>query len=256
MMSSMLRCRLCGEKLTVRNNTTKDIAYYVCKARKEDGITGCQLPYININKFDKRILEVMLEDILAPENVQGAIDHISNELSGPYEQQAATVLALEDQIRKAKEQQDRVMTAYEQGAYTVTDFAKRMEPLRHTEAELATKKKEAERQLDQQAAIIAEPATVLEFARQAAEFIKHSTPKQRKQVLQRFVKCVWIEPGKDRKEQARAKIQYRVPLPRDAGKSKNSERELALGEGPVSPSALLSPQGRAASSGRGHPEPG
>ena len=244
MMSSMLRCRLCGEDLTVRNNTTKGIAYYVCKARKEDGIAGCQLPYINIERFDKKFLEVMLEDVLSPENVQRAIDHIANELSGPYEQQAATVLALEDQISKAKDQQDRVMAAYEAGAYTVTDFAKRMEPLRRTEVDLVAKKREAERQLDQQAAIIAEPATVLKFARQVAEFIRHSTPKQRKQVLKRFVKCVWIEPGKDKKEQARAKILYRVPLPRDAGKSKNSERELALGEEPVSPSALLSPHAR------------
>ena len=136
------------------------------------------------------------------------------------------------------------MAAYEAGAYTVTDFAKRMEPLRRTEADLVAKKKEAERQLDQQAAIIAEPATVLEFARQVGEFIKHSTPKQRKQVLKRFVKCVWIEPGKDKKEQARAKILYRVPLPRDAGKSKNSEREPALGEEPVTPSTLFGPNRR------------
>ena len=244
MMSGLLICRLCGSPLTVRNNTTKGIAYYVCKARKDDGIAGCPLPYINIERFDKKFLEVTLDDILVPENVQGAIDHIASELSGPYEQQAATVLALEADIRKVKEQQDRVMAAYEAGAYTVTDFTKRMEPLRRTEADLETKRKEAERQLDQQAAIIAEPTTVLEFARQVAEFIKHSTPKQRKQVLKRFVKCVWIEPGKDKKEQAKAKIMYRIPLPRDAGKSRNSERELALGEEPVNPSALLSPHAR------------
>ena len=187
----------------------------------------------------------MLDDILSPENVQGAMDHIASELSGPYEQQAATVLALEDQIHKVKDQQDRVMTAYEAGTYTVTDFARRMDPLRRTEAELEAKKKEAERQLDQQAAIIAQPAAVLEFARQVGEFIKHSTPKERKQVLKRFVKCVWIEPGKDQKERARAKILYRIPRERDAGKSKTSERELALEEEPVSPSALLSPPERA-----------
>ena len=242
MMTGMLRCRLCGKPLTVRYDREKGIGYYVCKARKEDGLAGCELPYVNIEKFDKKFLEVMLEDILAPGNVKAAIDQIANELSGPYEQQAATVSALEDQISKVKDQQDRVMAAYEAGAYTVTDFAKRMDPLRSAEAELASKKKEAERQLDQQAAIIAQPATVLEFARDVGEFIKHSTPKERKQVLKRFVKCVWIEPGKTKKGKARAKIVYRIPLPRDAGKSRNSELELALGEEPVSPSTLLSPQ--------------
>ena len=46
----------------------------------------------------------------------------------------------------------------------VSGFAKRMDPLRSAEAELASKKKEAERQLDQQATIIAQPATVHQFA--------------------------------------------------------------------------------------------
>ena len=41
MLTSLLWCRLCGAKLTVRNNTTKGIAYYVCTCRKDDGIAGC-----------------------------------------------------------------------------------------------------------------------------------------------------------------------------------------------------------------------
>ena len=211
MMSGMLLCRLCGAKLTIRNNTHKGIAYYVCTARKDDGVAGCELTYINIKKFDKQFLETLLEKILAPEHVQALIEHIASELSGPYEQQAAIVLALEDQIRKAKDQQVRVMTAYEEGAYPVTDFTRRIDPLRRAEAELEVKKQEAERQLDQQAAIIAKPETVLAFAKQVESLIKHSTPKQRKQTLQRFVKCVWVTPPDDNAKEVKMRIDYPSP---------------------------------------------
>ena len=236
MMTGMLKCRLCGKNLTGRYNKNRT-RQYICKNRKDHGIAGCELPYLNVEEFDERFLKVILDDLLAPENVLDAIDQIKKQLSGPYEQQAATVLALEDQIRKAEDRRGRVMAAYEDSAYSVSDLAKRMEPLRHSQDELLTKKVEAERLLDQQAAVVAQPEMVLNFAREVGEFIKHSTAQERKQVLLKFIKCVWIEPG-------RGRVVYSVPLPRDAGKSKHSETELALDEEPVRPSTLLSPHSR------------
>ena len=91
--------------------------------------------------------------------------------------------------------------------------------------------------LDQQAAVIAKPQMVLDFARDVGEFIKHSAAKERKQVLKKFVKTIWVHPG-------RVKIIYSIPLPRDAGKSKNSDTELGPYGDPVSSSALLSPHTR------------
>ena len=61
-----------------------------------------------------------------------------------------------------------------------------MDPLLSAEAELASKKKEAERQLDQQAAIIAQPATVLRDAE--AKPMPHSIVTQRE-------KCSEFPPG-------------------------------------------------------------
>ena len=235
MLTSMLRCDLCGQKLTGKYSKHAGLRYYVCTNRKKHAIAGCELPFVNAANCDQEVLRIILDDLLSTENLQAAMDIIGKELSGPYEQQATTVRILEDQIQKVQEQQERVMQAYETGAYSVTDFAKRMEPLRHSEAELAKKKVDAERDLDQQAAVIAKPQMVLDFARDVGEFIKHSAAKERKQVLKKFVKTIWVHPG-------RIKIIYSVPLPRDAGKSKNSDTELGPSGDPVSPSALLSPR--------------
>ena len=129
------------------------------------------------------------------------------------------------------------MHAYEAGAYSVTDFAKRIDPLRRSEADLTKKKAAAESDLNQQAAVIAKPQMVLDFAKDVGEFIRHSSAKERKQVLKKFIKTIWVYPG-------RVKIIYSIPLPRDAGKSGNSETEPGPEKDPVSPSALLTPGNR------------
>ena len=234
MLTSMLRCGLCGEKLTGLYSKEARIRYYVCTERKHHAIAGCELPFVNVQKCDSEVLRVILDELLAPENLQTAIDLISKELSGPYEQQASTVSTLEGQIRKVQEQQERVMQAYEARAYSVTDLAKRIEPLRRSEADLAKKKADAESELNQQAAVIANPQMVLDFAKDVGEFVRHSSAKERKQVLKKFIKTIWVYPG-------RVKIIYSIPLPRDAGKS---ETEPGPFQDPVSPSALLSPHTR------------
>jgi DNA invertase Pin-like site-specific DNA recombinase len=233
MLTSMLCCGICGDKLTGMYSKHAGIRYYVCPRRKRHAIAGCELPFVNVAKCDQEVLSVILDDLLSPENLEAAMGMIAKELSGPYEQQATTVRALEDQIRKVLEQQERVMQAYEAGAYTVTDFAKRMEPLRRSEAELSKKKADAESDLDQQAAVIANPQMVLAFAKDVGQFIKNSTAKERKQVLKKFVKTVWVHPG-------RIKIIYSIPLPRDVGKSNNSDEEPGPFGDPVSSTALLS----------------
>ena len=91
-------------------------------------------------------------------------------------------------------------------------------------------------ELDNEAAILAKPAQILQFVSQVADFIKHSPPKDRKQMLKRFIKCVWIEPGK-------ATIVYRIPLPNDAKRPQATELVLALDE-PVPPTVHVSPHAR------------
>ena len=157
MMTGMLKCRLCGRNLVGRLTKDGSMRHYVCGARKEDGAAGCELPYVNVKSFDQKILNIILDDILSPHNVLVAIDKIAEELSGPYEQQAATVMELEAEIRKVQERRDRIMTGYEAGAYAITEFARRMSTLRGREAELEFQRAEAARQMNDQAAIIANP---------------------------------------------------------------------------------------------------
>ena len=179
------------------------------------------------------MLRVVLEDILCPSNVQTAIEKMSEELTKPYEEQHATLQAIESKITDLDQRQARVMEAYEAGAYTVDDYSRRVTPLRTAEADLKEQAAEVARELDHQTAVLAKPEEILQFASNLCDFLKHSSPKDRKQMLNRFIKCIWIEPGK-------GTVVYRIPLPRDAKRPHATELVLALDE-PVPPTVRLTP---------------
>ena len=128
------------------------------------------------------------------------------------------------------------MEAYEKGAYDVDDYTKRITPLRKTEADLKQHLADATREIDHQTDVLARPEEILAFTAQVADFIRHSLPKDRKQMLRRFIQCVWIEPGK-------ATVVYRIPLPKDAKRPSATELVLARRE-PVPPIARLTPHAR------------
>ena len=182
------------------------------------------------------MLRVVLDDILCPSNVQVAIAKMSEELTKPYEEKYAVLQTIESEIADLNKRQSRVMEAYEAGAYTVDQYSHRIAPLRATEADLKAKMEDVAGELDHQTAVLARPEEVLQFASQLSDFLKRSSPKDRKQMLNRFIKCIWIEPGK-------GTVVYRIPLPRDAKRPHATELVLALEE-PVPPTIRLTPHTR------------
>ena len=234
-MSGLLQCWKGGEKLVVRPSKNQTYAFYQCPIRRHDGVEACDCPNLNIQKFEKKFLTALFDDILCPSNVQAAINKMSEELTGPYDEQNARAQAIEKELLDVAKRQARVMEAYEKGAYDVDDYTKRITPLRKTEADLKQHLADATREIDHQTDVLARPEEILAFTAQVADFIRHSSPKDRKQMLKRFSQCVWIEPGK-------ATVVYRIPMPKDAKRPSATELVLARRE-PVPPIARLTPAG-------------
>ncbi len=221
MMSGLLKCRKCGENLQVRPRKDSSICDYVCKTRRHETVSTCDCPNLCSQEFEPMFLKAVTEDILSPSNTAAAIEVVSRELLIPYEEQLSRLKLIEKEIIELGRRQDRVMAAYEAGAYSVEDFTERMQPLRKQEAELEEKKTRANRELSRDAAMVADPQMVIDFAKDMAKLIRHSQPKERRELIQRVVTCVWIEPG-------RATIVYRIPMPSDGPNPRGTRRELAL----------------------------
>ena len=236
MMSGMLKCRRCGKGLNVRPSKNQTSKFYQCNTRRHDGVEVCDCPNLNIMEFENRCLAAVLNDILCPTNVQTAIDKMSDELTGPYQEQRARFGAVEKELVDLAERKDRVMEGYEKGVYDLEDYARRIAPVREAQESLKKQLADAGREMDHQTDVLARPEQILAFTSQVAQFIEHSSPKDRKQMLNRFIVCVWIEPGK-------ATVVYRIPLPKDAKRPEAKELVLAL-DGPVPPIERVSPHAR------------
>ncbi len=235
-LSGMLKCRRCGASLSIRPSKKGTSRYYQCRTRRREGVEMCNCPNLNAVKLDERFVEAVLEDILSPSNVESAVRRMSEEITDPYKEQKARLEVLRKELLEIELRKARVMDAYEKGAYSVDDYTRRTAPLREAEAGLRQTIAETSERLEHEAAVVAGPGEILEFTADVAEFIRSSSPKERKNMLRRFVKCVWIEPGK-------GTVEYRIPLPRDAKRPEARELALAL-EGPVPPTGRLTPHTR------------
>ena len=122
MLSGLLRCRMCGNSMIVRPARKGRYRYYMCRTRRHDGQAGCEAPTLNVKALEDRFLEAVIGDLLREDNIRAAIGRIAEELTGPYEEQTARLESVGEELRRVEEQQDRIMTAYERGAYTVEDF--------------------------------------------------------------------------------------------------------------------------------------
>ena len=245
MLSGLLKCRKCGATLQVRPRNDPSVCDYVCKTRRHETVSGCDCPPIHSWDFEPLLLKAVTEDILSPKSMATAIEVVARELAIPYEEQRSRVELIAKEIADLEKKKDRIMTAYEAEAYTVEEMRKRKAPLQQQKAVLEEKKTQANRELNRDAAIVAKPQMVIDFAQDMSKLIQYSQPKECRQLIQRFVTCIWIEPG-------RATIVYRLPMPSDGHNPRANKRELALDGEPVTvwPTARGGPHTRGSTRSR------
>ena len=239
LMSDLLVCVNCDEILQVRPSQDPSECSYTCKIRRHSP-EDCECPILKSRDYEPRFLRAVVEDILSPRNIAAATEIISEELKIPYQEKQAAMDLIEKELTKLERREDRIKTAFEDETYDSEEYKRRMTPVRERKAELKAKQSEVRTEMGRDAAIVADPQGVLDFAQNMTKLLRHASPKEARQLLQRFIKCVWVEPG-------RTIIEYRIPLPNDGPNPGATRRELALRDGePVSvrPTAQSSPRPR------------
>ncbi len=178
LMSGLLLCGICGELLQVRPRKTSSCDYQ-CKTRRHKGVDVCECPNVPSEIFEPRCLKAVTEDILSPRNVEAACEIISRELEVPCQEKQAAMDLIKKELTKLESREDRIMTAFEDGVYASEEYSRRMTPLRERKADLKAKQSEACMEMDRDAAILADPQGVLDFAKDMAQLIRHSPRRRR-----------------------------------------------------------------------------
>ena len=162
-------------------------------------------------------------DILTEENIRSLITQIRKELGDVHKEQKDNLKGIEKRLAEVDQRQNRIILAYETGKMSLETYSERMDDLENMQQQLEQAKASANSTMDDRSTILENPDAVVAYAKELTEFLRLGGIGKAKPFLRRFVKHVWIEPG-------RGIIEYKIPLPNGSIHAGKTKREMALTE--------------------------
>jgi site-specific DNA recombinase len=116
LLSGLLRCGCCGERLHGVAAKSSKHFYYACRKYYDEGPHACQLGLIHRGRLDAIVLEKVRDVLLEPTYVAELAAMVNSELGDRETVFAGEQLGLDEAIKKARAQLDRLLDALENGA--------------------------------------------------------------------------------------------------------------------------------------------
>ena len=223
LLTGLIKCRQCGGTMIARPAKGGKYVYLTCDSRIQHGVETCDTPALNVNRIDPLVLDAILQDILTEENIRSLITQIRKELGDVHKEQKDNLKGIEKRLAEVDQRQNRIILAYETGKMSLEKYSERMDDLENMQQQLEQAKASANLTMDDRSTILENPDAVVAYAKELTEFLRLGGIGKAKPFLRRFVKHIWIEPG-------RGIIEYKIPLPDGSIHAGKTKRELALTE--------------------------
>ena len=225
LLSGMVKCRQCGSSYTYATaGKKKEIyRYLVCDKRKNEGIAGCDSPWLPKDEFETLVMDKTLSDILVANTIDPALQELRAESGGPVTKAQREADDKEKRLADIDRRQDRIFMAYENGEVDLERYGKRNRELEDAKSRIQAEHQKDKDTTGQTAIILENPATVLAYTQELNEFLRTEEKTRCKPWLESFIKYIWVEPG-------RGTVQYRIPLPGGSRFSGQTRRTFDLGE--------------------------
>ena len=238
LLSGMVKCRQCGSYYTyaTAGKGGKIYRYLVCNKRKNEGIKGCDSPWLPMDWFETLIMEKTLSDILVPGNIDQALQELRDETEAPVTKARRELDDIYTRLADIDRRQDRIFAAYENDDVDLERYGKRNRELEEAKTRIMAEHQKAMATMDQGAIILENPGDVLAYTQELNQFLRSEEKTRCKPWLESFIKCIWVESG-------RGTVQYRIPLPGGSRFSGQTRRTFELGGG-VRRSTRAAPQAR------------
>ena len=234
-LSGLVWCRLCNYKYSYKQGSgrSKNYQYLKCTTRFENGIAVCDGPPVPADDFEQRFMKATLHDILTPENVNRLMEELQATSGNAHAEAMEKMQGLEKKLEEVSRREDRIIIAYEMEELSLEKYSERRRELKAMRASLEAAKESAIAGLGDEAAILENPQAVLDYTSEVNEFLRTAETSRCKTWIKRFIKCIWVEPGK-------ATIEYSIPFPDGPGGRGITRREFDLA-GPVHSSVRPGP---------------
>ena len=145
----MLKCGKCGASMVSSTGKGGKYVYYACRTYLREGKTGCSGHRVPVRKFEKQVVDQILDWAFGEENVKALVAAVRKALSerrGPTRELRAKVEDLENRLA-------RYYDAFEEGTLNPSDVSDRV-------SKLQAQKKEIEAELAERVNIKELPASI------------------------------------------------------------------------------------------------
>ena len=208
LLSGIISCSLCGDKVQPHPAKSGQYAYYNCKTKTTLSKNECDCPPQNSTKLEKIVMEKIREDILVDANINHLIDQVRADTSRFSMDYAAQMADLDKKLEQIGRREDRALQAFEMDTITREKYLERMNALKEDRERLEQDKANAEATVGEDAMILTDPKSVSDHATQLREFLETVEPSEWKPIIRTFVKNVSIGYNE-------GVITYKIPLPDD-----------------------------------------
>ena len=241
LLSELVKCRQCGSSVTYATGGKKGKTYHylLCSNRKDNGLEGCDSPWLPAEEFEALVMAEILDDLLTPEHNRNLIEELRAESGEAITKARKRAEDIEKRLREIDQRQDRLLVAYELGKVELPRYSAHNEDLEEMRKRTEAERDNAMSAMDEHDVILENPGDVVEYTKELASFLRSEETGRCRPWLKTFLRCIWIEPG-------RGSLQYRIPLPTGGRFPGQTRRSFELGE-KVRRSTRSAPHGRGCS---------
>ena len=208
LLSGIISCSLCGDKVKPQPAKSGEYAYYVCKTRTELTKSVCDCPRQNSTELEAIVIAKIREDILVDANINYLIDQVRADTTRFSVDYAAQMADLDKRLKQISRRQDKAYKAWELDTITQEKYLERMNALKEDTERLEQDKVNAEAIMGEDAMILTDPKSVRDHAAQLREFLETVEPSEWKPIIRTFVRNISIG-------YTEGVITYKIPLPDD-----------------------------------------
>ncbi|MEW5826865.1 MAG: recombinase family protein [Candidatus Bipolaricaulota bacterium] len=192
LLSGLLRCGICGERLNGVAAKSSTHFYYACRKYYDEGPHACKLGLIHRGRLDAIVLEKVRDVLLEPAYLAELAAVVNAELGGREAILADEQHGVDEAIKKTRAQLDRLLDALENGVEGSNAIRERVEE-RERELELL-KAKRLTLRLEEAGEFPRriEIARVLPYVESLKETLATAPTRTQRFILKSFIKTITV----------------------------------------------------------------
>ncbi len=205
LLSGLVKCGHCGKALVGMEAKSGQFTYYVCGTLLKKGSKACNTRYLNSQKFENRVVNIIKDHILTTDNLISLVNMINEEmdgLSGEYHDNLDSIIT---QLADLDRRLERLYAAIETGQIQLVDLAPRIKQLNSQKEQLTATRWDLELKLSQRKIQLAEKELVNEYVEDLRKILDEPSLIGKKSFIRSFIKEIVIT-GED------ALLTYTIPM--------------------------------------------